>query len=387
MRILDIRHRSVRISRYAPGVGGQPGLTTSIVAIVTDRIVDGEPMIGYGFTSIGRYAQDGLIRERFAPRLLSASDSDLLGENSNYIDPHKAVNVMMRGEKPGGHGERCIAIGALDMAIWDIAGKASGLPIWRILAREFPEAAGDPSVQVYAAGGYPFPEDDLAHLRDEMQYLKELGLTSAKIKIGAHSPSADVRRIETALSIFGDGQHLAVDAMNAYAPATALDVATTLKPYKLRWFEDICDPLDFDTHRQICRVYESPISVGEATFSLPDARNLIKYAGLRPGHDVLTFDPAHCYGLTEFVRIVSLFKSAGWSRRDFQAHGGHLFSLQVAAGLGLGGCECSPHNFQPFGGFTSYGQISNGITTPPETPGIGFETRIPLIELFRTLHK
>ena len=387
MRILDILHRSIPISRYNPGIDSPTSLTTSIVAIVTDHVVDGEPVVGYGFTSVGRYAQDGLIRERFAPRLLAASRAELVHEGGPFIDPRKAVAIMMKGEKPGGHGERCVAVGALDMALWDIVGKASVLPLWHILAQEFQGSAGDASVRVYGAGGYPFLENDIAQLRDEMQHLKELGFTSAKIKIGAHSLTADVHRIETALSIFGGSQHLAVDAMNAYTTATAFKVATALKPYKLRWFEDICDPLDFDTHREICQVYESPISVGEATFSYPDARNLIKYSGLRPAHDVLTFDPAHCYGISEFVRIVSLFEDAGWSRCNFQAHGGHLFSLQVAAGLGLGGCECSPHNFQPFGGFSNHGRISNGVATPPETPGIGFETRLPLIDLFRTLHE
>ncbi len=385
LRIVEILHRSIPISRYANDAVQQSGLTTSIVAIVTDAFVDGKRLIGYGFTSIGRYAQDGLIRERFAPRLIAASRAELLRHDGAFIDPHKALRVMMKGEKAGGHGERCVAVGALDMAIWDIAGKASGQPLYRLLASEFGDLAHRTLVPVYAAGGYQFPQNDIGRLRDEMHYFDELGFTLAKIKIGADTLANDVRRIETALSVLGDGNRLAVDAMNAYTPTAALETSKALEPFALRWFEDICDPLDYDTHRIISEIYAPPISVGEAIFSLSDVRNLIRYSGLRPGYDVLTFDPAHCYGIAEYTRIITLFEAAGWSRRDFQAHGGHLFSLHVAAGLGLGGCECSPHNFQPFGGFSNNSIISFGMVAPPENPGIGFETRSSLIDLFQTL--
>src|SRR5215469_14926686 len=84
-----------------------------------------------------RYAQDGLIRERFAPRLFRADWRTLICEDAIAIDPVKAWSVMMQGEKPGGHGERCVAVGALDMAIWDLASKARGLPLYRLLARTF----------------------------------------------------------------------------------------------------------------------------------------------------------------------------------------------------------------------------------------------------------
>jgi len=220
-------------------------------------------------------------------------------------------------------------------------------------------------------------------LKDEAQYFTELGFQSVKIKIGSAALADDVRRVETVLAVLGKGELLAVDAMNSYSPKSALEAVHALQPYQLRWFEDICDPLDYETHRDIVEVYALPVSAGEALFSLVDARNLLRYSGLRAGHDVLTFDPAHCSGLPEYWRIIKLFENNGWSRRDFQPHGGHLFGLHVAAGLGLGGCECNPHNFQPFGGFSDGHKIAAGTTQPPEALGIGFETRASLIDLFR----
>jgi D(-)-tartrate dehydratase len=121
MRIVDIRERPIGISRYRdPGIPSG-GLTTSLVAVVTDVIRAGRPVVGYGFSSVGRYAQSGLIRERFVPRLLRAAPPDLTTDDGANLDPFRAWTVMMTGEKPGGHGERCVAVGTVDMALWDAA--------------------------------------------------------------------------------------------------------------------------------------------------------------------------------------------------------------------------------------------------------------------------
>jgi hypothetical protein len=109
MRIVEIHERTVPISRYADPTVPTGGLTTSAVALTTDVVRNGRPVIGYGFGSIGRFGQAGLIRERFAPRLLAAGDSDLVDRADSNIDPFRAWKLMMVGEKPGGHGERCVA--------------------------------------------------------------------------------------------------------------------------------------------------------------------------------------------------------------------------------------------------------------------------------------
>jgi D(-)-tartrate dehydratase len=173
--------------------------------------------------------------------------------------------------------------------------------------------------------------------------------------------------------------------MNRYTPESAVQVAKALATYSLRWFEDMCDPLDFAAHAQIAQVYEPPLAAGEALFSLADARNLLRYGGLRPDRDVLLFDPVHCYGLAEYLRMVAMLEGHGWSRAACQPHGGHLFSLHIAAALGLGGSEANPHNFQPFGGFADGAVVKDGCMHPPEAPGIGFETRSRLYNVFRAL--
>lgn len=353
--------------------------------MVTDVERDGKQVVGFGFSSFGRFAQAGLLGDRFVPRLMAAGEDEIATESGENVDPLRAWYCMMRQEKPGGHGERCVAVGTLDMTLWDAAGKIAQEPLYRHLGEKLGITVTEPVVPVCAGGGYYFESNDLERLTDEVRTFLALGYTRVKIKIGGRSLAEDCRRIEAVLSLLPGGNHLAVDAMNRYDPESALRAAEALAPYGLHWFEDVCDPLDFETLASLGRLYEPPLAAGEALFSLADANNLLRYGGLRPDRDVLLFDPVVCYGLTEYLRIVEMVESEGWSRSACQPHGGHLFTLYVSAALGLGGSEANPHNFQPFGGFADGAIVEDGRMRPPEAPGIGFETQPQLHDLFRSL--
>lgn len=386
MRIVEIRHDVAPISRYADPALPSGGLDTSIVAVLTDAVRDGHPVVGYGFSSIGRFAQRGPIADRFAPRLLRAPESELTTRNSDNIDPFRAWGVMMAGEKPGGHGERCVAVGTLDMALWDAAAKIAGKPLYRFL----PERIGEtlparPDVPVYAGGGYYYPQNDLGRLQDEVRRLRDRGYDRVKIKVGGVSLADDVRRIEAAAALLPAADHLAVDAMNGFDAQSGLAAARAFAPCGLWWFEDICDPLDFETHAIIASAYGRPIAAGEALFSAAEAQLLDRYGGLRRDRDILLFDPVHCYGLPGYLQIIRTLEGRGWSRSAFWPHGGHLFSLHLVSALGLGGAEVNPLCFQPFGGLADGATLENGRATPPEAPGIGFETRPALHRLFTEL--
>src|SRR5438477_3708500 len=131
-------------------------MTTSLVAIITDVVRDGKPVVGFGFNSNGRYGQGGLIRERFAPRLMEADPEKLLDDDGNNLDPDKIWATLMSNEKPGGHGERSVAVGTIDMAVWDAVAKIADKPLFRLLAERHGRTA-NPRVFVYAAGGYYYP--------------------------------------------------------------------------------------------------------------------------------------------------------------------------------------------------------------------------------------
>lgn len=383
MRIVNVLEAAVPLSRYADPAIASDDLDTSVVAVITDVIRGGRPVVGLGYGSVGRYAQGGLIRARFAPRLLQAPDGACADASTGNLDPALAWRAMMAGEKPGGHGERCVAVGALDMAIWDAAAKIADEPLCRHIARRRAGAAPPARVPVYAGGGYLYPRDDEARLADEARACVALGFNRIKIKIGGADLDADRRRIETVLARLPTDAGLAVDAMNAYGPGSAQAAARALSGYGLWWFEDICDPLDFETLADVAASYPSPIAAGEALFSPQEARLLARHGGLRPDRDVLVFDPAHCYGLTAYVRIVEEFLARGWPARAFWPHGGHLFGLHVAAGLGLGGAELNPFAFQPFCGMAEGGRIVDGMADLPQAPGIGFEAHVGVAALLR----
>ncbi|MBR7963410.1 mandelate racemase [Burkholderia vietnamiensis] len=335
------------------------------------------------YASVGRHAQGGLIRERFAPRLLAAADT-IADDTGTNLDPFRAWRAMMAGEKPGGHGERCVAAGVLDMAIWDAAAKIAGLPLNRFIAGRLARDAAT-RVRVYAGGGYRYQHDDLARLSDEMRRIVELGYTHAKIKIGGPDIDEDKRRIEVASARLSDSSHLAVDAMNTYDATSGRAAAAMLAPFGLRWFEDLCDPLDLPLHADLTAQYPPPVAAGEALFSLAEAKLLERYGGLRADRDVLVFDPVHCYGLPGYLQIVDHFVASGWRRDAFWPHGGHLFSLHVVAALGLGGAEVSPFAFHPFSGLADGESVDAGCAAVPQAPGIGFELHADAYRAFRAL--
>ena len=354
-------------------------MTVSVVGIQSDVMRNGKPVIGYGFNSNGRYSQSGLLRDRFIPRLLDAPPAGLLADDGGNFDPVKAWDIMMANEKPGGHGERSVAVGVLDMALWDLVAKIEGLPLYQLLGERYRGGAVDESVFVYAAGGYYYPGKDASQLQDELKNYLDLGYRTVKIKIGGASLDDDRRRIEAALAVVGDAGALAVDANGRFDLKTALDYAAALEAYDLFWYEEPGDPLDYRLNAALASATTLPLATGENLFSTIDAQNLIRYGGLRPNRDWLQMDPALSYGLVEYLRTLDMLAGQGWSARRCIPHGGHQFALHIAAGLGLGGNESYPHVFQPFGGFGDGIPVLDGRIQPPQTPGIGFELKADLM--------
>ena len=359
-------------------------MTTSLVAVVTDVIRDGQRVVGYGFNSNGRYGQGGLIRERFRDRILDAQPDSLLNDAGTNFDGHKIWAAMMQNEKPGGHGERSVAVGTLDMAIWDAIAKVEEKPLFRLLA-ERKGITADPRVFVYAAGGYYYPGKDDSALRAEMRSYVDRGYTVVKMKIGGASIGEDQRRIEAVLQEIGTEAQLAVDANGRFDLETAIAYAKMLREYPLFWYEEIGDPLDYSLQAAMAEFYPGPMATGENLFSHQDARNLLRHGAMRPDRDWLQFDCALSYGLVEYERTLEMLEQFGWSPKRCIPHGGHQMSLNIAAGLGLGGNESYPDLFQPYGGFPDGVQVIDGHITMPELPGIGFEGKSDLIKVMRDL--
>ncbi|MCW0234105.1 MAG: mandelate racemase/muconate lactonizing enzyme family protein [Ferrovibrio sp.] len=386
MRIVEVREKTASIaSPIANAYIDFSKMTCSVVAVITDVIRDGRPVVGFGFNSNGRYGQGSLMRERFLPRLMEADPDDLVDVAHNNLDPFAIWKTLMTNEKPGGHGERSVAVGTLDMAIWDAMAKIEGVPLWRLLADRYRDGVADDRVWVYAAGGYYYPGKDLGALQDEMKSYRDRGYRVVKMKIGGEPLKDDLKRIEAVLKIVGDGQNLCVDVNGRFDLKTAIEYGNAIRSYNLYWYEEVGDPLDYALQAELGKHYDKPMATGENLFSHQDARNLIRFGGMNKERDFLQFDCALSYGLVEYLRTLDVLKEHGWSSRRVVPHGGHQMSLNIAAGLHLGGNESYPDVFKPFGGFADGIAVHDSYVSLPQIPGVGFEAKAELYKVMKGL--
>ena len=386
MRITRILEKDVSIaSQIRNAYIDFSKMTVSCVVIESDVMRGGKPLCGYGFNSNGRYAQGGILRQRMIPRLLNAPPGSLVTEDGTSFDPFRCWQTMMTNEKPGGHGERSVAVGVLDMALWDLVAKIEDKPLYRLLAERYHGGESSPDVWLYAAGGYYYPGKDVRALEEEIRHYLGLGYETVKIKIGGEPLDDDLRRVEAVLKIVGEGKRLAVDANARFDLETALRYSEALAPCKLKWYEEPVEVLDFDALAEVARSTQTPLATGENLFSMHDARNLVRYGGMDPQRDYLQFDPVLSYGLVEYLRTIEMLEGIGWSRRRCIPHGGHQFATHIAAGLGLGGNEAYPRVFEPFGGLGDGVKVRNGRVHVSDAPGIGIELNSALYDVFRSV--
>jgi L-alanine-DL-glutamate epimerase-like enolase superfamily enzyme len=279
-----------------------------------------------------------------------------------------------------------MAVGTLELALWDAAAKLEGRPLYQVLAGRYGVADAEQprAIPCYAGGGFYKPADDRTRLHEEIQRYLDAGYLDVKIKAGGLPLADDLARIETALALLRDGSRLALDASCAFDREGALGYARAIKPYGLRWLEEPCDPADFETYRVVSDAYPGLLAGGENLYAKEEADNFLRY-GPRPDRLVLQPDPPLAYGVGEFHRMVLIAQRHGVPRARIMPHGGNLMSLHVAAGLGLGGAESYPGLFGVFGGFGREVEITNGSASLPAAPGIGFEEQPDLYRLFAAL--
>jgi L-alanine-DL-glutamate epimerase-like enolase superfamily enzyme len=386
MRIVDIKEVAVPLNSSMRNAAFDfSEMTTSIVVVVTDVKRNGKPIVGYAFNSTGRYACGAQMRARFIPRILKAAPESLLDGTGANFDPEKILACMMQREKPGGHTERSIAIGTIEVACWDAVAKIEDQPLHRVLAERYRNGRTQDRVQCYVGGGWYHAGQGLEHLQEEIRRRLGEGYTTMKIKVGGATIPEDVARIEAALKVVGDGSRLAVDANGAFKRDRALAYAQALAPFKLRWFEEPADPLDFATLAEVASQYGPPIGTGENLFSTQDIENLVRFGGLRADRDILQIDVPQSYGIVQFARTLAMLERLNWKRQSVFPHGGNQMTLHIVGGFSLGGCEAYPDVFGAFAGFADDARVEDGWLKLPDRPGIGFEAQNELYALMRSV--
>ncbi|MDB5806544.1 MAG: mandelate racemase [Betaproteobacteria bacterium] len=387
MRITEIRELAVPLEgNVSNAVVSFSDHDVSLVALFTDVVRSARPVVGLGFNSIGRFAQGGIIRSRMAPRVLGSAPDSLLAADGKGFDPARVLAAAMRNEKPGGHGDRASAAGAIELAVWDLNAKLRDEPAYAAIARRHgKQGASTGAVDVYAAGGYYYARGTGRTLGDELRAYRDMGFTAYKMKIGGAPLAEDIKRIEEALAVAGEGSRLAVDANGRFDLVAATAYGKAMAPYGLRWFEEIGDPLDYQLNAQAIAAYGGTVATGENLFSLVDTQNLLRFGGMRPGRDIFQMDPGLSYGLTEYAKMIALLEAGGYDRKQAYPHGGHLINLHIAVGMGLGGCEAYPGVFQPFGGYTAECALGGSTVRPSDAPGFGLEQKAELAPVIARL--
>ncbi len=279
-------------------------MTLSLVAVVTDVMRDGRTVVGYGFNSNGRYGQGGLIRERFAPRLAEADPKSLLNDAGDNLDPDRIWATLMKNEKPGGHGERSVAVGTIDMAVWDAVAKIAGKPLFRLLAERH-KRAGRPArlrlcgrrLLLSGQGHRAAARRDAQLSRPRLHGREDEDRQRDRRGPAAHRGRARGARRQGAARGRRQrpprprrGHRLRQDA----AGLSAVLVRGGRRPARLR------------AAGRARRVLSGPMATGENLFSHQDARNLLRYGGMRPDRDWLQFDCALSYGLCEYQRTLAV---------------------------------------------------------------------------------
>jgi L-alanine-DL-glutamate epimerase-like enolase superfamily enzyme len=386
MRIVDIRETAIPLrSQLRNSSFDFSEMTTSVVAVITDMRRDGRSVAGFAFNSTGRYACGAQMRERFIPRILRADPDTLLDVSGKNLDPEKILACMLQREKSGGHSERSIPIGTIEVAVWDAVAKIAEKPLHRLLAERYNGGRTADKMFCYVGGGWYTPGQTVADLCGEMRRHLDAGYTMVKMKVGGLPLSEDVRRVEAVRRMIGTGNTLAVDANSKFDREAALAYARALAPFRLRWFEEPCDPLDYALLAEIATAYEPSLATGENLFSSQDVENLVRFGGMRADRDIIQIDPPQAYGIVQFARTVAMLERHGWRRTSLFPHGGNQMSLAIAAGFGLGGAESYPGVFGDFGGFADDARLENGYLSLSDRPGIGFEGQSALYRIMREL--
>ena len=383
MKIIDIKENPIKLNlSLSNSMFSFKEMTTSIVKVVIDDGINTHT--GYAFNSTGRYACGDQMRNRFIPRLLNATDNDLL-DDDGCIDTMKALHVMLVGEKPGGDMERSVPIGTIETALWDAIAKSKNLPLYKLLSIKFPNYTSTNKMFCYVGGGYYDVGKTIDDLKDEIKRNFDNGYRLMKIKIGGAPIKEDIKRVEAAIEATGSADKVALDANGGLKETNYLHYAKELSSYGLKWFEEPTHPSNFQRYNEFIDLYGNAVAGGENLYSIQDFLNLTRYGGFRESQDIIQIDVPQSYGISYFNEVLKELKTINWDVSSIMPHGGNQMSLHIACGFGLSMCEAYPNVFGVFSGYDDDYKLNEGYLELNDNPGIGFEGQNDLFNLFKNI--
>ncbi|MBM3957611.1 MAG: mandelate racemase/muconate lactonizing enzyme family protein, partial [Gemmatimonadetes bacterium] len=270
---------------------------------------------------------------------------------------------MWRPKLVGRRGITTRVISGLDIALWDLKGKITGLPLYKLLG------GFTDRVETYIAGGYYEEGKGLRELAAEMERNMELGARAVKMKVGALPINQDVERVRVVRETVGPDVKVMVDANNAYRHYQAIEFARKVERYDLFWFEEPVEPDDYAGMREITRSTSVPIAAGENEYTRYGFRDLVD----RRAIDILQPDALIVGGITEFMKVAALAQAHDL---DVAPHGSQEVHVHLVAAISNGLIlEYYRDSVDPMQGriFTEPLLIEDGRVRAPDRPGLGIE--------------
>ena len=227
---------------------------------------------------------------------------------------------MWRPKLVGRRGITTRIISGIDIALWDIKGKVSGLPIYKLLG------GFTNKVDTYIAGGYYEKGKGLKELAKEMEDNVKIGARAVKIKVGAVSINEDIERVKICRDVIGKDVKLMVDANNAYRHYQAIEFARKAEKYDLFWFEEPVEPDDYIGQAEITRSTSIPVAAGENEYTRYGFRDMINHRAV----DILQPDCLILGGVTEFMKVCALAQS---NDLDIAPHGAQEVHIHLVSAI------------------------------------------------------
>lgn len=317
-----------------------------------------------GMTQLELHTDQGIIGRSIPAGSHNIIESELLprirGENPFFVE--RIWDRMYHyNRKPVAKGEYIRAMGAVDIAIWDIIGKALGLPVYKVLG------AYTHKIRVYAAGGYYEEGKSVGDLVREMEGYVSEGFRAVKMKVGGESLAVDVERVKAVREALGPDIDILIDANNRWRAYEAIRFGRAVEQFQPYWFEEPVEPDDYAGCAEVREALDIPITAGENEFTRWGCRELLEARAA----DILNLDTVIAGGITEYRKIAAM--ASAW-HVPVAPHGNPFMAVQLLASTPNALImETYPGVESRFNPALPLFPVKDGYIVVPDKPGLGID--------------
>ena len=348
--------------------------------ITLARVESEDGQVGWG-ECISQFRESALatkiiVEQGFAPLLTGQSAVDV--ENAW----HKMLDRIWWY---GSEGIAAFAVSAVDMALWDLAGKLLGQPVATLLG-------GQLQSRIVAMASFIFDMDDLQWTVDEFQWMRDQGYQTVKAGWGMHPDALfgqdrqrDIDIVRRVRQVIGDELDLVVDTpghLRIWDAPTAIQRCRDLEEFQLRWLEQPLPPHDLEAHARLRAAVATPIGTGEDEWNVESYRRLIQSGGV----DVIQMDPGRCHGITGCRHVIKMIEAENleWSAHTWSSALNTAASVHLMANSTHGvAADFKPHESPMQHELVADPWVQEeGYLEVRDKPGLGVEVKEEIVEKY-----